>query len=102
MDAMYCILVQEVLRRQGKPGRLAADLHIDRRIHLDIDVIRSGDRIGGLHVNGDQLQAQLIHSFQERKLHAGLSDNDLLTQAGNNKGRIRGRFLISGEYNDNY
>ena len=48
-----------------------------------------GDGIGGLYVNGDKLKFQFIHTLKERNSDACFTDDDFLSQTGNNVSGIR-------------
>ena len=71
---VFRFLVQEVLCSRFDAGRFIRHLHTHDGIHTHIDVV-AGRNVLGLHVDGEELQAELVGSFQERNLESGMADD---------------------------
>ena len=96
------LAVQKVLRRQGQQLGRVADLHVDGRVHLDVDIVCRGHGAGCFYVDGDELQAQFVFLLKEGHLHARLADEHLggFAHAGDDVCGVRGRLDVARHQDD--
>ena len=69
------VFVQEVLSSFLNIVRLVRNLRINNSVDCNVNVILGRNRVLGLDVNRNQLQAKNVSTFKERNLETGMTDN---------------------------